>query len=197
MARPIDTAARAAQRRIILEAAGRLFAENGFHQTGMAAICREAGMSPGGLYRYFGSKAALIEGIVAQERAEVLTLLDALEATDDLRSGLVDLLLACATAALDPHATALTLEVAAEGARNPSVGAMVDEVYQAFSGRLAAMLRAAQDRGAVPSDVDPTSAALILAAAADGLSASAAGREGLSPNRLRSSLERVVDGLLS
>src|SRR5947209_16997983 len=54
----------------ILAAAQTCFARAGFHQTSMQAICAEAGMSPGNLYRYFRSKEDIIAGIAEQDRAE-------------------------------------------------------------------------------------------------------------------------------
>ena len=61
----------AEQRRRILDAAIACFARGGFHATGMQAVCAEAGMSPGGLYRYFRSKEAIIEAIVERDRAAI------------------------------------------------------------------------------------------------------------------------------
>ncbi|OZM76248.1 TetR family transcriptional regulator [Pseudonocardia sp. MH-G8] len=50
----------AARRRQIVEAASRLFAERGFARTSMNDVVRESGLSMGGVYRYFPSKADLI-----------------------------------------------------------------------------------------------------------------------------------------
>ncbi|MCX7750078.1 MAG: TetR/AcrR family transcriptional regulator [Candidatus Bipolaricaulota bacterium] len=51
----------------ILAAAGRLFAQEGFHRTGMRRIAAEAGVSIGALYHYFPSKE---EVFLAALRAE-------------------------------------------------------------------------------------------------------------------------------
>src|SRR3954471_9400824 len=53
----------------ILVAAQSCFARSGFHQTSMADICAEAGMSPGNLYRYFRSKEEIIAAICERDRA--------------------------------------------------------------------------------------------------------------------------------
>ena len=47
-------------RQRILEAAMRCFCENGFHSASMQQICAAANMSPGGVYRYFASKDAIM-----------------------------------------------------------------------------------------------------------------------------------------
>ena len=49
-----------ARRRQILDAASACFARQGFHQTSMQDICREADLSPGAVYRYFASKEEII-----------------------------------------------------------------------------------------------------------------------------------------
>ncbi|MFG0306808.1 MAG: TetR/AcrR family transcriptional regulator [Phycisphaerales bacterium JB040] len=48
----------------ILQTASRLFMEQGFAATGIATICREAGIQPGSLYHFFGSKDALLIGVL-------------------------------------------------------------------------------------------------------------------------------------
>src|SRR5689334_6249736 len=51
---------REARRAEIVAAARRCFARDGFHQTSMPDIAREAGMSAGAFYRYFPSKEDVI-----------------------------------------------------------------------------------------------------------------------------------------
>jgi AcrR family transcriptional regulator len=48
----------------ILQAAARLFHEQGFAATGVAAILREADVNSGSLYHFFSSKDALLEGVL-------------------------------------------------------------------------------------------------------------------------------------
>ena len=49
-----------ARRQQILEAASACFARQGFHQTSIKDICKEAELSPGAVYRYFPSKEHII-----------------------------------------------------------------------------------------------------------------------------------------
>ena len=51
-------------RQRILEAARRLFHEQGFHATGISTILREADVNSGSLYHYFASKEALLSGVL-------------------------------------------------------------------------------------------------------------------------------------
>ena len=49
-----------ARRQQILEAANACFSKQGFHQTSVQDICREAELSPGAAHRYFPSKEHII-----------------------------------------------------------------------------------------------------------------------------------------
>lgn len=51
-------------RQRILEAARRLFHEQGFNATGISTILREADVNSGSLYHYFPSKDALLVGVL-------------------------------------------------------------------------------------------------------------------------------------
>ncbi len=196
MARPVNEDARDAQRRTILETAGRLFAERGFHQTGISALCEAVGMSPGGLYRYFRSKSEIIKAIVAAERAESLEFIKILEASADLRDGLVDLLAACWEAGAEGSATALTLEVAAEGARDPEVGELVDGMYREFRDRMTDVLRAAQAQGEMLGTANARSVAELITAMADGLWVRPVCQDDAGADEIRRTLGLVVDGFL-
>lgn len=48
----------------LLQTAARLFHEQGFAATGVATICREAGVNAGSLYHFFPSKDALLLGVL-------------------------------------------------------------------------------------------------------------------------------------
>ncbi|MDT0377659.1 TetR family transcriptional regulator [Streptomyces sp. DSM 42041] len=65
---------------MILETALRLFREKGYDRTTMRAIAREAGVSTGNAYYYFGSKEHLVQGfydrIAAEHQAAVRPVLD-------------------------------------------------------------------------------------------------------------------------
>jgi len=55
----------------ILNAALRLFHEQGFAATGISTICREAGVNPGSLYYFFPSKDALLEAALEWYRTQL------------------------------------------------------------------------------------------------------------------------------
>ncbi|MGH7560285.1 MAG: TetR/AcrR family transcriptional regulator [Gemmatimonadales bacterium] len=53
------------RRREILDAAALVFGEHGFDAATIADVATRAGVSPGTVIHYFGSKAALFEGVMA------------------------------------------------------------------------------------------------------------------------------------
>ena len=57
-------------RTAIVEAALRLFAENGYEATTMRAIAREAGVATGNAYYYYASKEDLVREYFARHQAE-------------------------------------------------------------------------------------------------------------------------------
>lgn len=55
----------------ILESARLAFAEKGFDGASMQDIARKAGMSVGNFYRYFPSKSAIVEALIAMDMEEM------------------------------------------------------------------------------------------------------------------------------
>jgi AcrR family transcriptional regulator len=77
----------------MLETAGRLFADRGFHEASMDEIAEAAGVSKPMLYSYFGSKEGLYFAYVDSAYRELIAAIDAAVATagpdpeDQLRLG--------------------------------------------------------------------------------------------------------------
>ena len=69
----------------ILDAARRLFYEQGYNATGVATILREAGVNSGSLYHFFESKEALLKEVLETylEMLEVMVMRPAEEAAAD------------------------------------------------------------------------------------------------------------------
>lgn len=137
------------QRVRILEAARKCFSEKGFHGAAMSAIAKEAGMSQGLIYRYFASKAAIIQAITEEQRARRTQDLCAIATFDDLVDKLVEKLHRWrAGDEDDTFDPALFLEISAESSRDPEVAAMVAEQEREISADFADIVRRdAQSRG--------------------------------------------------
>ena len=157
------------RREEILKAAQACFARAGFHQTSMQAICAEAGMSPGNLYRYFPSKEAIIAGIAERDRADVAESFGAVQAAPDFFAGLAGLA-RHHLVERSKEEVGLCAEIMAESRRNPDVARIYQAVEDDVKGRLVAMLRGAAERGEISPDSDFDGAATVLMALADGLS---------------------------
>jgi TetR/AcrR family transcriptional regulator, repressor for uid operon len=153
----------------ILEAAQRCFVRSGFHQASMQEICAEAAMSPGGLYRYFPSKEAIIAGIAERDRADAAQQFAAVDRAPDFFEGLA----ALARQHLverSAEEVALCAEIMAESRRNADVARIYQGVEADVRARIAGMLRQAAERGDIARNVDIDGAVSVLMAIADGLS---------------------------
>ena len=70
------------KRRLILDAAVRVFAHKGFHTSRVGDIAEEAGVAHGLLYHYFSSKDEVLETIFREEWSDLLSEIDEIEASD-------------------------------------------------------------------------------------------------------------------
>ncbi|HEY8566315.1 MAG TPA: TetR/AcrR family transcriptional regulator [Beijerinckiaceae bacterium] len=152
----------------ILAAAETCFARSGFHRATMQDVAREAGMSPGNLYRYFPSKAAIVAGLCQRDQEELSADLAGLSGGGDL----IALFAAMARKHLveEPRErAALILEIWAEASRNPDIAAISAEFERGLKAGLAAVIEAGKVKGDVPASVDTAFAVRVMCMAADGL----------------------------
>jgi AcrR family transcriptional regulator len=70
------------KRRLILDAAVRVFAHKGFHTSRVGDIAEEAGVAHGLLYHYFASKDEVLETIFRETWSDLLAEIDEIEASD-------------------------------------------------------------------------------------------------------------------
>ena len=77
------TTAAEEKRRVILDAAARVFARKGFHTSRVGDIAEEAGVAHGLLYHYFASKDEVLETIFREHWAILLDRIHAVESSDD------------------------------------------------------------------------------------------------------------------
>ena len=113
----------------ILDAARNCFASSGFQGTSVDRIATEAGVSVGLLYRFFDSKAAIIEAIVIEEvDAQLAQLGQAIDAKRIDASATSKLAIrALGEASLNPKRMAMMFEIAAEVCRNPELRAFLQD----------------------------------------------------------------------
>ncbi|MEL6189854.1 MAG: TetR/AcrR family transcriptional regulator [Myxococcota bacterium] len=196
MGRKRDEAAFEAKRAEIREVAEALFAERGFHQTGMAAICAELGMSPGALYRYYASKAEIIHAIVEQERVESIPYVEQLASAKDFTGALVSLLSAFIAEVMDDDYAGLALEISAEAHRDDDIGTLLRDSEETLVRALATQIAAASKDGRVGSQADPDASARMLLTLVNGAVGDGAGLARLSKRRTNKALRAVVESLM-
>lgn len=134
-----------ARRQQVLQAAADCFRRRGYHGAGMAEISKTAGMSPGHIYNYFASKEAIIEAIIAQNMAEMFSLIEGFAKAE---SQVVDAMVESAAHGIDknlaPAYAALQLEMLSEAARNDKVAALLRHVDASARSQLSALLTGEQ-----------------------------------------------------
>jgi TetR/AcrR family transcriptional regulator, transcriptional repressor of aconitase len=154
-----------ARRRQIIDAAIECFSREGFHRATMQDIVREAGLSPGAIYRYFSSKEEIIEAIADERHARERAQIAAAREGADIEQGLRQLARAFFGSLSDPEERRrrrLGIQIWAEALRNPKmlriVRRGVDEPRAMFAG----FVREAQDRGELRPDLDPDAVARLV-----------------------------------
>lgn len=148
----------AARRQQILDAAARCFVRNGFHQTSMQDVIKEAGLSVGAFYRYFKSKNELITAIAGEKISAVTAVLDGLLALDPMPpipEILERLLELVDEASVEDGTVRIAVQVWGEAVHDPEVGALVAEIYGRVRERAVRTAEQAQAAGQIPADADP------------------------------------------
>jgi len=145
-------------RRGLLDAAVAVFNESGYDGTSVAALAARLGLSKAALYHHFSSKEEILE--TALDEA-----LDGLEgvlaATDAVRPGdRLAAVLEGAVSVLVAHLPSVTLLLRVRG--NSEVERRALERRRAFDQAVIAIVRAAQEEGAVRADVDASVATRLL-----------------------------------
>jgi TetR/AcrR family transcriptional regulator, transcriptional repressor of aconitase len=156
---------RDARRREILEAAGRCFAENGFHSTSMQDFFEASGLSAGLVYRYFRSKDELIATLAAEALEQLHASVEEAIAAGE-RPGTEEVLarLLRTIDELDQREriARVAVQVWGEALVNPAVGSAFTAEIARLLAALERLVRAAQADGQLDRHLDPVYAARVL-----------------------------------
>jgi AcrR family transcriptional regulator len=140
------------KRRLILDAAVRVFAQKGYHTSRVGDIAEEAGVAHGLLYHYFRSKEELLETIFRETWRDVLDAVRSVEETDETArerlAGIAKILLRAWRR--DPD---LVRVLVREVTRSSHLQQNIDEIDAAFSG-LERIIARGQENGEFRADVD-------------------------------------------
>jgi AcrR family transcriptional regulator len=148
------------KRRLILQAAVRVFARKGFHESRVGDIAEEAGVAHGLLYHYFESKDELLETIFHDTWTELLAAMREVEesgapAREQLR-GVAAILLR--SWRRDPD---LVRVLVREVARSPYLQERLGEVGEAFAA-IQRMIERGQSEGDFRSGLDARLASFVF-----------------------------------
>jgi AcrR family transcriptional regulator len=148
------------KRRLILDAAVRVFARRGYHGSRVGDIATEAGVAHGLLYHYFSSKDEVLETVFRENFGALLDRFRAVEGSDEPApeklEGIAKILLR--TWRNDPD---LVTVMVREVARSPQLQSQVEEVGEAFA-ILQRVIEQGQVDGAFRSDLDARLASWIV-----------------------------------
>jgi TetR/AcrR family fatty acid metabolism transcriptional regulator len=155
------------KRRVILDAAVRVFAEKGFHTSRVGDIAEEAGVAHGLLYHYFSSKDEVLETIFREHWA---ALLDRIRAAEESEEPVLEQLRGIARAMFfgwryDRDAVRVVIR---EIARSPEVQERVGELVKPI-GAIRRIIERGQASGDFRRDLDAGTAAVIFYGAIDEL----------------------------
>ena len=162
-----------ARRSQILDAAWTCFARKGYHQATMQDICRESGLSPGAIYRYFVSKEAILKAI--NERSQEIGR-SVVEQARSLMGGPLDTLSVIGQTMLatfnDPMfetTTRINIEVWPEIIRSKSLRENLRKEITFWREVVTGLLTEAKQQGQLKPEADPASLAVLLICAWEGL----------------------------
>jgi TetR/AcrR family fatty acid metabolism transcriptional regulator len=155
---PVTTAA-ADKRRVILDAAVRVFARQGFHTCRVSDIADEAGVAYGLVYHYFSSKEEILDTLFL-ERWDVM--LDAIAEADGSERSAREKLYAVAAFIIDSyrHDPELMKVIIVEVTRAANTFGLTHlaKIREAYAG-IAAIVSSAQSDGVFRTEITPEFAA--------------------------------------
>jgi AcrR family transcriptional regulator len=186
------------RRQQILDAALACFSEDGFHQTGMAAIVLRSGLSHGAVYGYFASKDDIIEAL-ADDRHQREAILNAVsqEAADPIE-GLRLLVRGYARWLGDPAGIAarrVGVHGWSEALRNDRVKARIVAGIDSPRATIAALVEDAQRLGRISDELDCDAIARSLIALFQGLVLQATWSQKIDVGACVDVVDRMLDGL--
>jgi AcrR family transcriptional regulator len=191
----------ALRRREIVEAARRCFIRSGFHQTTTDEICREANITPGGLYHYFANKDELIQAVIQFAADNALGMVnEARESEPDPRSALRRMGAFFLQAFYEPdfeNIARLDLETWSEALRNEGLLKIIHDSRGVTRNSIADVIREGIKRGDLTDKIDPVALANLFASINTGLRLSRLlGPNDVDPNKVMEALGILIRGEL-
>jgi AcrR family transcriptional regulator len=148
------------KRAVILAAAVRVFARQGYEASRVGDVAKEAGVAYGLVYHYFGSKDAVLEAVFHEQWGRLLAAVALAEETGETAPEQLELVVKIVLRAWrdDPDLVRLLVR---EITRSPHIQDELDEIGQAFAS-LQRIVARGQSEGTFRADLDPQLAAWML-----------------------------------
>jgi TetR/AcrR family transcriptional regulator, fatty acid metabolism regulator protein len=188
------------KRRLLLDAATKVFAERGYHECRVGDIAAEAGVAYGLLYHYFSSKEEVLHTIFRQTWSEMLTTIHGIEEAGGSARDQVRRVAAVVLGSWKANPDLIRLLVR-EVARGPRLEREIEEIRLAFDA-LERIVRQGVATGELRSDLQPRVASWVLYGALEEvLTGWVMGRPPETPEDVAAAVDTVVtvlcDGLVS
>ena len=135
----------------ILQAAADLLLDEGTAQVSMDAVAERAGVSKATIYRWWPSKAPLVEDALLRSRVLQLDLPD----TGNLRDDLIALVTRMVALVGDPESQSLARSALLAAAAHPELASLGQVFFADRLHRERTAFDKARDRGELPPAVDP------------------------------------------
>lgn len=194
---PLPSASATAEDRSheILYSIRQAFAEKGFDGASMQDLARAAGMSVGNFYRYFPSKAAIVEAMVGLDLAQIQRDFAEIESSDDPIAGLRTKILArlsddCAS---DGQ---LWAEITAAAIRKPEIGAAAMQMEATIVTHMASIFARATGRSETEAEARYAGHCQMLVMLVKAV-AMRGSQCGTASPALAAMVVRVIDGILT
>jgi TetR/AcrR family fatty acid metabolism transcriptional regulator len=148
------------KRRMLLEAAVRVFARRGYHAARVGDIAEEAGVAHGLLYHYFNSKEEVLETVFRETWADLLTAVREVEESDEEASEQLRQVAAILLRSWRRNPDLVRVLVH-EVTRSAELGRRVGEIADAFAA-IERIVRRGQSEGTFRAEVDARLASVIF-----------------------------------
>jgi AcrR family transcriptional regulator len=148
------------KRRLILDAAVRVFAHKGFHTSRVGDIAEEAGVAHGLLYHYFSSKDEVLDTIFRETWSELLDEIGEIESSDEPAREQLQRVAARLLGSWQRHPDVIRVLVR-EIARSPEVQQRIGELVKPIEA-IQRIIAHGQETGEFRSDFDARLAGIVF-----------------------------------
>lgn len=166
-----------ARRNQILEAAALCFSRDGFQATTIQAICDEAELSTGAVYRYFNSKDEIIAAIAEMGRQTTQDILEEAESADSATLSLAQMMAASLDVVHSPEtgmSNRLSLLLWGEALRAPRINELLVDALANLAKPFTAEVQRGRQRGEISDSLDSANVGRVLVALSIGYTVLAA-----------------------